>query len=106
MAHANARLTVHGRALLVRRVVTEGRPAAHVAAELGVSRQCAYRWVARFRAEGPAGLLDRSSRPHRSPRRTSLLSRPVTGVFPLVGRLARLGWTLGGSPGIFGVPTP
>jgi len=27
-------------------------------------------------------------------------------VFPLVGRLARLGWTLGGSPGILGVPTP
>jgi transposase InsO family protein len=69
MSHANARLTVHGRLLLVQRV-TAGRPAAHVARELGVSRQCAYRWVRRFRAEGLAGLADRSSRPHRMPRRT------------------------------------
>lgn len=70
MAHANARLNVHGRRLLVRRVIVQGRPVAHVAKELGVSRQCAHRWVARFRAEGEAGLADRSSRPHRCPRRT------------------------------------
>jgi transposase InsO family protein len=38
---------------------------------MGVSRQCAHRWVARFDAEGEAGLLDRSSRPHRVPSRTS-----------------------------------
>jgi transposase InsO family protein len=43
---------------------------AHVAKELGVSRQCAHRWVARFRTEGDAGLRDRSSRPHHCPRRT------------------------------------
>ncbi len=71
MGHANARLTVHGRLLLVQRVVADQRPVAHVAKELGVSRQCAHRWVARFRAEGVAGLADRSSRPRRSPRRTS-----------------------------------
>ncbi|NHC45353.1 IS481 family transposase [Motilibacter aurantiacus] len=71
MAHANARLTVHGRLLLVRRVRSDGRPVAHVAKELGVSRQCAHRWVARYDAEGPAGLLDRSSRPHSTPTRTS-----------------------------------
>ncbi len=70
MAHANARLTVHGRALLVRRVRGQGRPVAHVAKELGISRQCAHRWVARYDAEGFAGLLDRSSRPRSSPRRT------------------------------------
>lgn len=70
MAHANARLTVHGRRLLIDRVIGAGRPVAHVAKELGISRQCAHRWVARFRAEGPAGLADRSSRPHRSPGRT------------------------------------
>lgn len=69
MSHANARLTVHGRLLLVRRV-REGRPVAHVAGELGVSRQCAHRWVARFDAEGAAGLVDRSSRPRVCPRRT------------------------------------
>lgn len=71
MTHANARLTPYGRRLLVERVITHGRPVAHVAKELGVSRQCAHRWVARFRAEGPAGLLDRSSRPRRCPRRTT-----------------------------------
>lgn len=69
MAHANARLTVHGRRLLVERVES-GMPVAHVAAMMGVSRQCAHRWVNRYRTEGEAGLSDRSSRPHRSPART------------------------------------
>ncbi|MGJ1780247.1 leucine zipper domain-containing protein, partial [Clavibacter sepedonicus] len=68
---ANARLTVHGRLLLVRRVVEDRRPVSHVARELGVSRQCAHRWVARFRQEGVAGLADRSSRPRSMPARTS-----------------------------------
>src|SRR5581483_278441 len=71
MGHANARLTVHGRGLLVRRVVVEGRPVAHVAAELGVSRQCAHRWVGRYRAQGWEGLAERRSGPRSSPRRTS-----------------------------------
>ena len=70
MPHRNARLTVHGRQLLVERVAL-GRPVAHVAKELGVSRQCAHRWVARHAAEGVGGLQDRSSRPHRLPTRTS-----------------------------------
>jgi transposase InsO family protein len=70
VSHANARLTPHGRWLLVSRVAT-GRPVAHVAKELGVSRQCAHRWVNRFRSEGRAGLLDRSSAPASRPRRTS-----------------------------------
>ena len=67
MVHANARLTPHGRWLLVQRVRVQGRPVAHVARERGVSRQCAHRWVARFDVEGRAGLVDRSSRPHRFP---------------------------------------
>jgi transposase InsO family protein len=70
VSHANARLTVHGRALLVGRIIDRQRPVAHVAAELGVSRQCAHRWVRRFREEGIGGLVDRSSRPHRCPRHT------------------------------------
>ena len=70
MSHANARLTVHGRLLLVQRVAS-GRPAAHVARELGISRQCAYRWVRRYAAGGLAGLADRSSRPRRMPRRAA-----------------------------------
>ena len=71
MSHANARLTAHGRALLVDRIVGGQRPVAHVAAELGVSRQCAHRWVRRFRTQGIAGLADRSSRPHQCPRRST-----------------------------------
>lgn len=69
MSHGNARLTFHGRCLLVQRI-GQGSPVAHVAAAMGVSRQCAHRWLARFEAEGEAGLVDRSSRPHRSPNRT------------------------------------
>jgi len=69
VSHANARLTFHSRCTLVDRVLS-GRPVSHVAKELGVSRQCAHRWLARFQAEGVEGLRDRSSRPARMPRRT------------------------------------
>jgi len=71
VSHVNARLTVRGRTLLVERVLGDHRPVAHVARELGISRQCAHRWVRRFRAEGSAGLIDRSSRPSTSPNRTT-----------------------------------
>ncbi|MFI6039907.1 helix-turn-helix domain-containing protein, partial [Streptomyces sp. NPDC051315] len=70
MSHRNARLTVHGRRLLVERV-RSGRPVAHAAAEMGISRTTAHKWVRRWRQEGEAGLADRSSRPHRTPHRTS-----------------------------------
>lgn len=69
MVNAMPRLSPWSRLQLVERVLA-GRPAAHVAAEMGISRATAYKWLARFRAEGSAGLLDRSSRPHRSPSRT------------------------------------
>ena len=69
MAHANARLTVHGRALLVERVLAGHRP-ADVAHQMGCSRATAYKWLRRFRAEGASGLLDRSSRPAHCPHRT------------------------------------
>jgi transposase InsO family protein len=70
MAHRNARLTVHGRRLLIQRVVTDGRPVAHVVAELGCSRATGYKWLARWRAEGDAGLHDRPSTAHRIPGKT------------------------------------
>jgi len=69
MSHRNARLTVYGRWLLVQRVAA-GRPVAHVAAEMGVSRTTGYKWVGRYLAEGEGGLQDRPSRPHTCPRRT------------------------------------
>ncbi len=68
MGHPRPKLTVFSRQLLVTRVHA-GWPAAHVADQLGISRATAYKWVRRYREEGEAGLLDRSSRPHRSPRR-------------------------------------
>lgn len=71
--HANARLTPAGRLVLVQRIAA-GRPIAHVAAEMGVSRTTATRWWRRWRAEGMTGLHDRSSRPHRSPNRTAAVT--------------------------------
>lgn len=68
--HANARLTPEGRRILVGRIAS-GRPAAHVAAEMGVSRTTAYRWWRRYQSEGDAGLFDRSSRPRSCPHATS-----------------------------------
>src|SRR4051794_13087260 len=46
-----------------------GWPAARIAEQLGVSRATVYKWINRYRGEGPAGLVDRSCRPHTSPRR-------------------------------------
>jgi transposase InsO family protein len=71
MAHRTARLNVFGRQLLVTRIEVDGWPVARAAEAQGVSRQTAAKWVARYRAEGWPGLEDRSSRPARSPRRTS-----------------------------------
>ena len=68
MGQVRRRLSPFSRLLLCQRVQS-GRPVAHVAAELGVSRQTAYRWWRRYRVEGPAGMLDRPCRPHSSPSR-------------------------------------
>jgi len=56
--------------MLVERIAS-GRPVAHVAAEMGLSRKTADKWWRRWLAEGEAGLVDRSSRPRRCPHRTS-----------------------------------
>jgi transposase InsO family protein len=70
LSHANARLTVHGRLELVRRVLEQGRPVAHVVKELNCSRATGYKWLRRFREEGVAGLVDRPSVARRLPRKT------------------------------------
>ncbi len=67
--HANARLAPQGRRMLCERIGA-GRPVAHVAAEMGVSRSTAYRWWRRYQEAGEAGLVDRSSRPRSCPHRT------------------------------------
>lgn len=61
--HANARLSVKGRELLVERVEHEGWSLTEAAEAAGVSDRTASKWLARYRAEGPSGLLDRSSAP-------------------------------------------
>ena len=69
VSHGNARLTVHGRKLIVQRHVSGWRQ-AHIAAAMGISRKCVRTWINRFEDEGEAGLVDRSSRPHNTPTRT------------------------------------
>ena len=68
--HKNARLTVHGRYLLVRRILEEGLRPIEAAQAMGVSPRTAYKWLHRYRSEGKAGLQNRSSRPRRCPHAT------------------------------------
>jgi transposase InsO family protein len=67
--HANARTCPKSRRLLVHRVLEEGWSLAAAAEAAGVSERTARKWIARFRAEGDAGLRDRSSAPKRRPTR-------------------------------------
>jgi transposase InsO family protein len=116
--HANARLSVKGRGLLVERVVSAGWSVTEAAAAAGVSDRSARKWLARWRAEGPQGLVDRSSAPATVANRTDeraiaviaalrrirftgpeiaeLLGRPVSTVSGILrrigmGKLGRLG---------------
>ena len=67
-SHKHARLTPKGRALLVSRVLDEGWTVADASLAAGVSKRTSYKWLARFKAQGERGLLDRSSRPRHCPR--------------------------------------
>ena len=77
--HKNARLSFRSREELARMVVAQGLTRKAAAAAVRVSPKTAGKWVARFLASGDAGLLDRSSRPHYSPRQLapSLTERVV-----------------------------
>ena len=68
--HANAPLSELGRLRLARCVVDDGWPVARAAERFQVARTTAKRWADRYRLFGKDGMSDRSSRPHRSPRRT------------------------------------
>jgi transposase InsO family protein len=68
--HGNARLTLHGRRLLVERVCVQAFSLQMAAEAAGVSTRTASKWVGRYRREGELGLLDRSSAPQRVPGRT------------------------------------
>ncbi|WP_159048931.1 leucine zipper domain-containing protein, partial [Streptomyces sp. NRRL B-3648] len=69
MSHRNAPLSPTGRLRLARCVVDDGWP-LRAAESFQVSHTTAARWASRYRQHGEAGMHDRSSRPHHSPRRT------------------------------------
>ncbi len=70
MIHANAALTPRQRLRLARLVVGENWPKNRAAEFFGVAWTTADRWAERYRTEGKAGMVDRSSRPHASPGKT------------------------------------
>lgn len=71
MRHPRPRLSQYSRCVLARMVIDDGWTQAGVAELLQVSRATVAKWVRRYRLEGADGLADRSSRPHRCPRRTA-----------------------------------
>ena len=68
--HANARLSVKGRELLVDRVEQAGWSVMQAAEAAGITERTVHKWLARYRVEGAPGLLDRSSAPLRVANRT------------------------------------
>ena len=84
MVHRNAPLSELGRLRLARGVVEQGWPVARAAERFQVSRPTVHRWAQRYREQGPAGMADRSSRPHHAPRRTPA---------PVVRQIVHLRWT-------------
>ena len=73
--HKNARLTVHSRQVLVRRVIEHGLRPIDVAQAMAVSPRTVYKWLNRYRREGWAGLSNRTCRPHRCPHQISTAQR-------------------------------
>lgn len=116
--HANARLSPIGRRLLVDRIERDGWTIQAASEAAGISQRTACKWLARWRSEGSAGLMDRSSAPERvanksdprlveaicalrklrfsGPQIAELLGRPLSTVCAILkragmGRLGRLG---------------
>ena len=71
--HKNAPWTAVSRERLARMVIHDGVRLNAAASRFSVSAKTAAKWVGRYRQLGAAGLADRSSRPHHSPRQTSFL---------------------------------
>lgn len=83
MSHANAALTPRARLRLARLIVDQGWPVARAAERHDVAWPTAKRWADRYREHGPAGMADRSSRPHRQPSKTPQ---------PVVRKIVHLRW--------------
>ena len=97
--HANAALTPKARLKIGQLIVEQGWPVARAAERFQVSWPTAKRWADRYRELGPAGMQDRSSRPHRQPARTP---QPVVRKIVHVRWKRRLGPV--GIASIVGVP--
>ena len=89
-SHANAALTPRARLRLARLIVEHGWPIARAAERFQVSWPTAKRWADRYRAQGAAGMADRSSRPHRSRGQTPA---------PVVRKIVHLRWKQRLGPG-------
>src|ERR1041385_8821218 len=83
MAHANAALTPKHRLRLARLVVEQGWPPSRAAEFFNVSWRTADKWGRRYREEGSAGMVDRSSA-----RRTQAMRTPA----PVVRKIVHLRW--------------
>ena len=81
MTHAMSPLSETGRLRLARCVVDAGWPLRRAAERFNVSVTTARRWADRYRTQGPAGMVDRSSHPHSSPTQTGVrVERRVVGL--------------------------
>ncbi len=83
MAHANAVLTERARLRLARLIIDDQWPVARAAERFQVSWPTAKRWADRYVELGEAGMVDRSSRPHHSPRATPA---------PVLRKIVHLRW--------------
>lgn len=81
--HANAALTPRARLRLARLIIEQGWSIPRAAERYDVSWKTAKKWADRYEADGPTGMLDRSSRPHRQPNRTPA---------PVVRKIVHLRW--------------
>jgi transposase InsO family protein len=95
--HANARTCPNSRKLLVKRVEEEGWSLMVAAEAAGISERSGRKWLGRWRSEGEAGLLDRSSAPRRIPHRTP------DATVEAIGALRRLRMTAGEIAEILGL---
>jgi len=86
--HANAALSLNQRRRMVGRVVEQGWSIAKAAEAAEVSGRTCSKWVRRYRAEGEAGLVDRSSAPSSIPHRTP---EDRVGVIVMLRRLRMTG---------------
>ena len=95
--HQNARLTIHSRERLARKVLDQGLTLKLAAARFHVSAKTAAKWARRFEQGGVEAMRDRSSRPARCPRQTSF---PLKEKVLALRRLRHNGWRIAHATGL------